>query len=155
MSDVGKKSHFNDVNQDPSGCCGRTRAARGKLQREEGTCAWASVQGETRRPEGQGQLGRITVQPDHHCWVVRAETSARVTRWGGHTCFSSDAMGPQGVVTCLCKPLLKSSKFFHTHTHTHTRSIPVGDLWPPPSGCGRLLALGEFCYELIKLTLSS
>lgn len=36
--------------------------------------------------------------------VVGVEKWVTVTVRGGHTCFSLDVMGPQGVVTWVCKP---------------------------------------------------
>ena len=53
------------------------------------------------RPKGQRQLGRVTAELDSHRCVVRAEKLASVARRGGHMCFSSEAMGPWGVVTCI------------------------------------------------------
>ena len=45
------------------------------------------------RPTGQGQLGRVSAEPvsDGHS---QGREVAGVSRQGGHTCFSSEALGP-------------------------------------------------------------
>ena len=67
------------------------------------------------RPTGQGQLRRVPAEPVSHGRSQGREV-ARVARRGRHTCFSSEALGPRGVVTWIPEPLLKSPRFFRTHS---------------------------------------
>ena len=59
--------------------------------------------------------------------------------------------GPPGCCHLDLYAIAEIIVFFHTHS-SHPRVQSHGAL---PSGSGRLLAWGEFGYELIKLTLSS
>ena len=91
--------------------------------------------------------------------AVRAEKLPEL-RGGAGTHVSHQRPRGPGVLS----PGSPSHCWNHPGFSAHTQSIPVDDLGtapPPPSppttnaNSGRLLALGGFCYELIKLTLSS
>lgn len=132
------------------GDCVYTRLCMLKRKRPKGQRQWES-HNRARQPlpvchgsESHSRVGQPLPSP-HEREVSHSHDVGR------HTCFSLEAMGPRGVVTWIYKPLLKLSCFFHTHL-IYPSVQAHGIL---PSGNGRLTAWGEFCYELIKLTLSS
>lgn len=57
----------------------------------------------------KGRVGRSEQSRTATAWVGGAEKWVTVTAWGGHMCFSSEVMGPQGVVNWFYKPC-----FLHT-----------------------------------------
>ena len=158
-SKVVKKQYFNDIHQDPSRYRGRMRAAshlESCRERRQRVCRAGQVGKE--RPTGQGQLWRVPAEQVSHGRSQGREV-ARVTRWGRHTCFSSEAPGAPGCCHLDPRAIAEITPVF-----PHTLNPSQWMIWAPPrpplppttnANSGRLLALGGFCYELIKLTLSS